>query len=94
MSAKPEDPIKHAESVGYSRGYAAGRRRLEADDHKLERDRRREEFRNQAFLAALPGCVVAQNWHDGKKEPITTLPSRVKLAWSFADSALKGATFS
>jgi hypothetical protein len=74
----------------YQRGYAAGRRRLKADLRGQRKEAEREAFRRRAFLAALPACIEVQGWVRGDA-PITKLADRVRLAWEFADEAVKGA---
>lgn len=88
-----DDPIKAAEKRGYSRGYAAGKVRrmkgIEAD--RMARER--EAFRRRAFLSALPACIQAAGWErplpDGTKQKIVNMNERVRLAWDFAEEALK-----
>lgn len=92
MSDLTETDLKAAEKRGCARGYQAGRRRVAHEDARLDRERRKEDFRRQAFLAALPSCIQAQGWQDGGK-PISSMVERTRLAWSFAGEAVKGAWF-
>lgn len=87
-----QDPIKAAEQRGYARGYIAGRKRADRDEQEQERLEKREEFRRQAFLAALPSCILAQGWKRGDVA-ITSAKGRTRLAWEFADEAMKGTMF-
>lgn len=75
------------EQRGYSRGYAAGRKRVE---HELSADdirRQRQAFLDKAFLAALP-VAINGNWTRGEAK-ITTTKDCVSLAWEIAEDALK-----
>lgn len=83
------DDIKAAEKRGYSKGYAAGRRRKARDLSDQRRRTEREAFRRRAFLAALPACIAAQGWKRGDK-PIASVDDRAQLAWDFAAAAVKG----
>lgn len=82
------DPIKAAELRGYSRGYAAGKRRR-MSSREIQRHRAEAHaFRDRVFLGALPAMVAAQGWKmDGVE--VTTMPKRVELTWRFADESLK-----
>lgn len=67
----------------YSRGYQAGRKKLEADEKQSERMRRQNAFYNQALLASIPACISSHGWKQGDKQ-ITGLEERTKLAHDFA----------
>lgn len=77
----------------YAKGYAAGRKRMHREYSRALADHRKEEFRKQAFLAALGTCIDVQGWTRGK-EPITSLKARTDLAMDFADEAVKRFSFS
>lgn len=83
-----QDQIKEAEQRGYSRGYNAGRKRLKKQIEAEQLQRKKNEFYNQALLAALPSCVLAQGWKHGEK-PISSVLERIELADHFAREALK-----
>lgn len=83
-----DDEMKKAEQRGYARGYAAGRKRVRADNLAERYHREQQAFLDKALLAALPACIEAQGWKSGG-EPITSLPQRVALAVKFANEALK-----
>lgn len=71
----------------YSRGYAAGRKRLESD---MEREKRRiteEQFWDEAFLSISCSAFEAYGWKKGE-ESITTLMQRAALAADWADDAV------
>ena len=87
-----DDPIKQAEARGYSKGYAAGQRRLDRFDAREEMRGRRDRFVHDAFLAVLPTCIEVRGWTRGDK-PITGRDDRIDLAWEIAESALKKAKF-
>ena len=86
------DATKEAEKHAYSRGYQAGRHRLQSDVERAERERSRvaaeREFWERAFLAALPCAFVADGWKRGEK-PINSSTERVELAAGFADYAVE-----
>ena len=90
-----DDPIKAAELHGYSRGYAAGRKRGRLDA-RFDEDRGRvERFRQEVFLAIISemierpwGRQVGEKWVPDKDAKGIT-----QTAWNFADEALKGARF-
>jgi hypothetical protein len=87
-----DNPNKTIEQRGYAKGYAAGQRRADREERERSRDEQKEEFRRQVFLSVLPACFDANGWKQGEK-PITTMQARTKLAWDFADEALKGTWF-
>jgi hypothetical protein len=72
----------------YARGYNAGRKRVDLDISREAVMAERQAFLERAFLAALPACIVAQDWKRGDK-PITNMTQRTALAWDFAEEALK-----
>jgi hypothetical protein len=91
MSTRDDD-IKAAEKRGYANGYQAGNKRKHRDAVEERRWREERAFRDRAFLAALAACVDAQNWTrtvDGKKTSINNVADRTRLAWDFADEAVK-----
>ena len=83
------EDIKAAELRGYSRGYAAGKKRKQRDEGADRRYAKERAFFNRALLAALPACITVDGWQNGKGEPITKLVGRVKLARNAAEEALK-----
>jgi hypothetical protein len=87
-----DDAFAAAEKRGYSKGYAAGKRRVgrEVEVERMERARtaREDAFFRQAFAAALPACITAQGWKSGD-EPINSLAGRTKLAQDFAVEAVR-----
>lgn len=87
-----QDPIKAAEQRGYSKGYAAGQRRVVREDERREHSVRKEEFRRQTFLAALPALMISGTWEMGGKKVITS-DEHCQLAWRIADQATKGTWF-
>ena len=80
MNEHDLDKIKKRE---YSRGYQAGRKKLEADEKHSERMRRQNAFYNDALLAVIPACISSHGWKQGDKQ-ITGLKERAKLAHDFA----------
>lgn len=82
--------LKTAELRGYSKGYAAGKRRKQGQIYSEARKRKMDAFWQRALIAALPAAFSAQNWTRGDK-PIETLDQRVRLAADVADEALKRA---
>jgi hypothetical protein len=80
--------MTETEKAAYQKGYHAGRKRVKKDITTERLRAERATFRRRAFLAALPACVKAQGWQRGGT-PITTMNDRVRLAWEFADEALK-----
>jgi hypothetical protein len=84
------EELKAAELRGYSKGYAAGKRRKQSQINRESRQRKEDAFWQRAFLAALPAAFAAQNWTRGDK-PINKLDQRVLLAAETADEALKHA---
>lgn len=78
--------------AGYSKGYAAGRRRLEADDkrHRAELSSYYEtqaaelrQFRRDVFCAALNGLIFSGSWQtDGK--PIRSIEGYMAAAERFS----------
>lgn len=64
--ADAEDLIRAAEKRGYSKGYAAGQRRVRAGDEQQLRAFMQEEFERQVFVTILPQ-LVSQPWQTGSK---------------------------
>lgn len=92
-----DDPIKAAELRGYSRGYSAGKRRAEREEAAETARRRRERFRQEAFLAILPQLIAKGTWGievKGVHTPWTSTEQYSDGAWNFADRATKRANFS
>lgn len=87
-----EDPIKAAETRGYSKGYAAGQRRAEREGVERERSIKREAFRQAVFGAALNGVLINGTWRTGEKR-WSSIQDHVNGAWKFADEAVKLAVF-
>lgn len=82
------DEIKKAEQRGYAKGYASGRKRRKADLHADHVHKEKQAFLDKAFLAALPACMEIQGWSINDV-PVKSKEDRVKLAWRFAQEALK-----
>jgi hypothetical protein len=80
------EELKAAEQRGYSRGYAAGRKR----EARVNIAQDRDAYWRRLFAAALPPSVEVQGWARGKN-PITSLDDRIRLAGDFADAALSEA---
>jgi len=78
---------KVAELRGYSRGYAAGSRRKRREVSAEVEIAKREAFRRQVFLVALPAFIASNTWVRGEKK-LTTLDDRVDLAWRAANKAV------
>lgn len=79
------DDAKKAERRAYQKGYRAGKLKAQAE-------RRRADNWNQAFLAALPACIAAQNWTrsvNGNVIKIKNLDQRTELAADFANESMK-----
>lgn len=83
-----DDAIKAAEKRGYARGYQAGKGRRKADADREQRRKADQAFLERAFIAALPACIQVQGWSRGDA-PIKSLPDKTRLAWDFAEEALK-----
>lgn len=83
-----EADVKKAEQRAYSRGYAAGKKRVQVDRLAERLAKEQQAFLDKALLAALPSCIEAQGWTQGA-EKISTVSQRVHLAVLFANEALK-----
>lgn len=86
-----ENEIKAAEQRGYSKGYVAGRKRLEADLRAEDAYKEKCEFHDRAFLVALPS-VLNNSWSRGDK-PATSVADRMLVAWDIARAAVKSRRF-
>lgn len=75
MSTKKETP-----GSAYQRGYEAGRRRVQRDEHTA--------VRNRIYESLLPVALQVENWTCGGTL-ITSASDRVKLASNWADEAMK-----
>lgn len=83
-----ESDIGAAEKRGYSKGYAAGRRRKQRDISAERRYREQQAFLDRAYLSVLAAAMDAQGWKFGD-EPINSTRDRVKLAVPWAVEALR-----
>lgn len=83
-----EDNIKKTEHRAYVRGYKAGRKRAKIERKADQVQKEKQAFLDKAFLAALPVCMVLENWTFGNVL-IKNKEDRVRLAWNFAQEALK-----
>jgi hypothetical protein len=86
MSNQPD------EKRAYQRGYAAGRKRTEAElAHWLriheELHDRRVQRKDAFFCAALNGLLPVSGWEMGGKQ-LASLDDYVELAVRFADAAM------
>lgn len=76
------------ESRGYSKGYAAGRRR-QRQEHLAEALRKEQQsFLDRVFIACIAEAMHIQGWKIGDK-PVTTIPDRITVARDFALDALR-----
>lgn len=83
-----QEEIIAAEKRGYSKGYQAGKKRLVSDGTAARERAAERAFLDRAFLQALPACIAVEGWKAGEKL-ISTKEERTRLAWSFAEEALK-----
>jgi len=80
------------EQRGYSKGYAAGKRRADRERQAEREMRAADAFERAVFLAVLPALVAKGTWGstvDGQHKPWTTPKEYVKGAWNFARIARK-----
>lgn len=80
--------ITAAEKRGYSKGYAAGQRRMETALEAEARYCAESRFRQQVFCAALTGVLQNGTWKTGDKL-WTSIPEYVDGSWKFADEAVR-----
>lgn len=76
------------EKRAYSRGYAAGRKRVRVDRSNDQKYREQQAFLDKAFLAALPALIAGGAWKTGETLH-DSVDGRVLMAWRFAKQALK-----
>lgn len=82
------DDIKKLEGNAYSRGYAAGVKRVK-NEEKVKRNNRREEFFDKAFIAAIPFSMQQESWSFGPNAPVKSIEDRMELARRVAQHATK-----
>lgn len=86
------------EQRGYSKGYAAGKRRAATEYSRELADWRREQFKQRAALVALQQMMLPGNaWGttvDGVHKPYTSMEEYSKAAFLFADHLAKRTYFS
>lgn len=76
------------ESRGYSKGYAAGRRR-QHQEHLAETLRKEQQaFLDKVFIACVAEAMSVQGWKIGDK-PVSAIPDRITVARDFALDALR-----
>ena len=85
-----------ADNKDYAKGYAAGRRKVSADEMDLRRQIReleedREQIRKERVYFECLRIVLqdCQGWQFGKDEPINNAERYSKLAGIFRDHAIK-----
>ncbi len=76
------------EKRGYSKGYAAGKRRKQREISYEQVQREKQAFLDRVFLAAIPVALESQGWTSGGK-PVATTEERIRLARTWAIEALK-----
>lgn len=81
-----------AQQPGYSRGYAAGRRKTETELQQSAHEYEAAtglagDFWRAAFLAALPYFLETAGWKIGGKE-VTSMEDRIELARRAADRSV------
>lgn len=80
------------EQRGYTRGYAAGRRKAKQERSRRQLQAQRQAFTDRAFLALLPVVFAPEfNWgveKDGKHVPYRTDKERIDFAWEEARNSL------
>lgn len=87
------DQAKREKSRDYSRGYQAGRNRIEAEHAQYlaiheQIHSKTVERRDAFFNAALTGLIVKGNWQmDGKN--LNNMNEYIELARRFADASMK-----
>jgi hypothetical protein len=89
------DEIKAAEARGYSKGYAAGKRRIESEDeiearrqrHKQEREQERLRW-DGYFCAAMTGTIQSGGWRTGET-PWKTAEDYVRGCAKIADAMME-----
>jgi len=73
-----------AEKRAYSRGYAAGRKRLEGDLIREAIKSEERDFWERAVLQVATHFMECEGWTQGEKK-LTSLDDRASLAVKFAD---------
>lgn len=76
------------EKRGYSKGYAAGKRRKQREIGYERAQREKQAFLDRVFLAVIPIALECQGWTSGGK-PVNTSEERIRLARNWAVEALK-----
>lgn len=76
------------EKRGYSKGYAAGKRRKQREISYEQVQREKQAFLDRVFLVAIPVALETQGWTSVGK-PIATTEERIRLARNWAVEALK-----
>lgn len=82
-----ENDLLSAEKRGYSKGYAAGRRKVKKDLSNERSRRERQAFLDRAYLAFLPAAINSQGLKIGEKA-VTSARDRTELARLWAIEAL------
>lgn len=86
------------EKRGYNRGYQAGRRRLAEDYSRELASWRREQFKQQAALVALPILAApGSNWgttKSGVHTKYSNMAEYAEAAFNFAERLAKHTYFS
>ena len=79
------------QSADYQKGYRAGQRRRDRSDTATHLYAKRQEFRNQALLVALP-AIMRGSWSTGDQR-VSTIEGYVDLAVKAADALTEKARF-
>lgn len=80
-----------SQSPDYRKGYAAGRRKRARDDMQTYIYSRRQDFRNQALLVALP-AIMRGDWSIGS-DRVSSIEGYVDLAVKAANALTDKASF-
>lgn len=83
-----QEAIKAAEKRGYSKGYAAGKRKQAIERSAAAERRAERRFWQQVFCAALTGTLQNNGWKTGDKR-WNDCPSYVDGCSEFADIAVR-----
>ena len=75
------------EQRAYSRGYSAGRKRVQREITDRQMKAAKCSAWLEIFSACMPSAMVMQGWKRGEKE-IKTIYDRARLAGEFADKGL------
>lgn len=76
------------EQKEYAKGYAAGRKRGQADAVRIAKENERDRIRRAAYLAVAP-AIIQSNWDRKKEGETSSAKTKMSCVDAFVDELMK-----